>query len=97
MMEWFLVHFEYPMEEGVITAVMGYAEKVSDLSLARLAMKLREKSHIIRSSIEGAPPEGSIGYTVEGELVADTERDTIGANGVSVWDYASATMIAVLF
>lgn len=92
MLEWFLVHFEYPLEDGVISAVMGYAVKESDLNLARLAMKLREKSFFIRKIFleNSVSDSGTEPHLSEAEDFA-----AVGSNGVSVWDYASAVMIAV--
>lgn len=97
MMEWFLVHFEYPMEYGLVTAVLSFAEKEADLSLARLAIKLREKSFLLRNSIEMESSNAFGKFSTEGEMVIKTNCGAIGANGVAVWDYASAIMIAVRF
>ena len=90
------MHFDYPVEDGVISAVMGHAEKQSDLMLARLAIKLKEKSFNIRSSMKAEISKGDDmnGNSPECEGV---EGSKLGSNGVSVWDYASAVMIAVSF
>lgn len=89
------MHFDYPVEDGVISTVMGHAEKQSDLMLARLAIKLKEKSFGIRNSMKsemGSPDEATGNSPA---LEAPEECHHLGSNGVTVWDYASAVMIAV--
>jgi hypothetical protein len=105
MLEWFLIHFEYPVEEGVLTAIMSYAQRSSDLGLARLAIKCREKSFMIRRRIAASAGQGQGQGQGSGSKGSKGSKkaagadamlcDTLGSNGVSIWDYATALMIAV--
>lgn len=96
MLEWFLVHFEYPVEDGVITAIMTHAQRSSDSVLARLAIKIREKSFSIRVRLAETNSETSP-YVISDDCVdEDPACNAIGSNGVPIWDYASALMIAVI-
>jgi hypothetical protein len=80
MLQWFLVHFDYPLEDGAISEAINIAVRDNDAELGKLALKCREKSFRIRCATHG-PPRG--------------ERGVIGDNGAVTYDYASLLSIAV--
>lgn len=47
MVQWFLQHFDYPLEDGAISEVFGIATRDIDMVLGNIALKAREKAYYI--------------------------------------------------
>lgn len=63
MTQWFVQHFDYPLEDGAISEVFSIANRNNDMVLANIALKAREKAYFMSNTKAIAPLVGSNGGT----------------------------------
>lgn len=91
MLQWFYVHFDYPLEEGAVSAALEHAVRVGDLELGKLAVRSREKSYSTKMRETRSASEDALSRPG----ASSEASGLLGRNGVTAWDYATLIMIAV--
>ena len=61
MVQWFLQHFDYPLEDGAISEVFSIAARDNDMVLGNIALKAREKAYYINCASGKAANAAGIG------------------------------------